>query len=140
MRTTGPGDAGTTRFRLARPDAEYRTLMARYQAGDAEAFEALYDRLAGDLETYLRRLAPDGLRKAVIDDVFLSIHRARATYDPRLMFEPWIAAIASHVAGGRGRAQGASWWRRCSVGPERADRIQPRDALRRQAAGERGTH
>lgn len=84
---------------LAHRDDKYRALMARYQAGDRQAFEGLYERLAPALIAYLDAIAPGlGQDAALIDEVFLAIHRARRTYDTRRPFEPWATAITRHVA------------------------------------------
>jgi len=97
MSTTAPGDAGTGRLALSRPDVEYRLLMAGYQAGEAAAFEALYARLGSDLEACLGGAAPKGRCRQLVDEVFLTIHEARASYDPRWAFQPWVSAITDHV-------------------------------------------
>ncbi len=82
---------------------EYRSLMARYQAGDAAAFESLYRQLAPDL----RRLALRGQHASAADDVvqevFIELHEARRSYDPRKPFEPWLMAIVGHVMDARER-------------------------------------
>jgi len=58
-----------------------------------------YARLAPDLEGYLETLAPGCTAdRTLVDEVFITIHRARRSYDPRKPFEPWVAAIARHVA------------------------------------------
>ncbi len=74
------------------------TLMARYQAGDGAAFEALYRELAPRLRRELLSLSCDAWR---VDDLvqrtFLDIHRARRTYNPRSPLMPWVQAIVRHV-------------------------------------------
>jgi RNA polymerase sigma-70 factor (ECF subfamily) len=73
-------------------------LMARYQAGDGEAFERLYARLAPRLRRYLRSLARDpGWAEDLLQETFLHLHRARHTYDCRRPLEPWAYAITRHV-------------------------------------------
>ena len=98
MRSTEPPDDGAPRSALSCPDDQYRGLMERYQGGDAQAFEVLYGRLSQDLRAYLDALVPAGHDGALLDEVFLTIHRARRSYDPRRPFEPWVISIARHVA------------------------------------------
>jgi RNA polymerase sigma-70 factor (ECF subfamily) len=107
MRAESPF-ASPDRSRLSQADAEYRSLMVRYQAGDREAFEALYLRLAPDLGAYLDSLGTRSARDSqVIEAIFLQIHQARRSYDPGQPFEPWVMAIARHVALARnGRGSG----------------------------------
>jgi DNA-directed RNA polymerase specialized sigma24 family protein len=102
MGTVDPARAGTPQSTFAESEGQYRSLMRRYQAGDGQAFEALYARLAPDLEAYLETLLPGCTAdRTLVDEVFITIHRARRSYDPRQSFEPWVAAIARHVAQGR---------------------------------------
>jgi len=89
---------GSERDRAAR-DAELAALMRRYQAGDGGAFEALYAALARPLGGFLRALAPPGGDvEDLLQTTFLQMHRARASYLPGRPVEPWIYAIARHVA------------------------------------------
>lgn len=69
--------------------------MVRAQDGD----RAAYTRLLKEIAPYLRVLAarrlnsPPAIEDAV-QDVLLSIHTLRHTYDPRRPFGPWLVAIA----------------------------------------------
>ncbi len=72
--------------------------MAIYQAGDGSAFERLYERFAPAVITYLDVIEPGlGRDATLLSEVFLAIHRARRSYDPRRSFAPWAGAIAEHV-------------------------------------------
>ncbi len=83
---------------LAYGNDRYRALMVRYQAADLAAFDSLVEGLAPALVAYLDALAPGmGQDETLVDEVFLTIHRTRGTYDPRRPFWPWAAAIARHV-------------------------------------------
>jgi RNA polymerase sigma-70 factor (ECF subfamily) len=71
--------------------------MARGQQGDADS----YRRLLAAITPYLRALAhrfglggPD-LEDAV-QDVLLTVHSIRHTYDPTRPCAPWLAAVARH--------------------------------------------
>ncbi len=70
--------------------------MARAQAGDREA----YRQLLQDITPYLRALAARHIRNGAdiedtVQDVLLTVHAARNTYDPARPFGPWLVAIAN---------------------------------------------
>lgn len=97
---------GGDEARAAR-DAELAALMIRYQAGEGAAFEALYERLARPLRGFLRALTPPGGDvEDLVQTTFLQIHRARGSYLPGRPVEPWVYAIARHVALMTRRASG----------------------------------
>ncbi|HXP73400.1 MAG TPA: sigma-70 family RNA polymerase sigma factor [Stellaceae bacterium] len=79
---------------LAR-DREWSALMAAAQDGDRVA----YERLLREVLPFLRALAarqhraPDRAED-VVQDVLLTVHRVRHTYDPARPFTHWLAAIA----------------------------------------------
>ncbi|MFP4592413.1 sigma-70 family RNA polymerase sigma factor [Ralstonia sp.] len=69
--------------------------MARAQGGDREA----YRRLLEGLTPYLRALAVRHLQdrsdiEDTVQDVLLTLHMVRHTYDPARPFGPWLVAIA----------------------------------------------
>jgi len=70
-------------------------LMAHAQAGDAGA----YRRLLTEIVPYLRSLAARRLRDPAdiedsVQDILLTIHAIRYTYDPTRPFGPWLVTIA----------------------------------------------
>ncbi|CAB3783829.1 ECF RNA polymerase sigma factor SigF [Paraburkholderia ultramafica] len=70
--------------------------MTRVQAGD----QAAYRRLLQDITPYLRALAARHIRNRediedTVQDVLLTLHAARNTYDPSRPFGPWLVAIAN---------------------------------------------
>ncbi len=72
--------------------------MAGYQAGDGSAFERLYESFAPAVITYLDVIDPGlGRDPTLLSEVFLAIHRARRSYDPRRSFARWAGAITQHV-------------------------------------------
>jgi RNA polymerase sigma factor (sigma-70 family) len=72
--------------------------MALAQAGDHEAYRALLEDLTSSLHAFLQRRLFDPEEVAdVLQDILMTLHRARHTYDPARPFEPWIFAIARHV-------------------------------------------
>lgn len=74
-------------------------LMAAYQAGAIEAFDALYAHLAQPLLQYLTAVTRDrALAQDLVQETFLQLHRSRRAYRPGLPVRPWVFAIARHVA------------------------------------------
>jgi RNA polymerase sigma-70 factor (ECF subfamily) len=76
--------------------ADWSKLTARAQDGDREA----YRRLLEEMTPYLRSLARRCFRELAdvedaVQDVLLTVHMVRRTYDPARPFGPWLAAIAS---------------------------------------------
>ena len=73
------------------------TLMRAAQAGDRQAYHALLQEVALRMRRLIASRAP-WLGQAdvedIVQDVLLSLHMARATWDPSRPFMPWIAAIA----------------------------------------------
>jgi RNA polymerase sigma factor (sigma-70 family) len=75
---------------------DWSGLMARAQDGDRHAYRALLE----DMAPYLRVLAarcfkePSDAEDAV-QDVLLTVHAVRHTYDPGRPFGPWLVAIAN---------------------------------------------
>ncbi len=85
--------------------------MAAAQAGDRIAYEMLLRDCVPFIRGVARRtgVAPDRLDD-VVQDVLLTIHRARQTYDPARSFDAWLRVIASRRsidALRRSRRQGA---------------------------------
>src|SRR5262245_53884793 len=66
--------------------------MGRYAAGDDDAFEALYDSLAGRLYAYLRRHDPHACDD-LLQETFLRVHKARGTFVTGAAVLPWAFAI-----------------------------------------------
>ncbi len=93
--------------------------MARAQAGDRDA----YRRLLEAITPYLRALAARhiGNRSDVEDavqDILLTIHTVRHTYDPARPFGPWLATIAHRRIIDVLRRQGRSSAHEIPIGPE----------------------
>jgi RNA polymerase sigma-70 factor, ECF subfamily len=79
-------------------DPALRQLMADYQAGRVEAFDALYAALAPDLRVYLAALSRDASRADdLLQETFLQMHRARASHIPGYPVRPWVFAIAKRT-------------------------------------------
>lgn len=103
-------------------------LMSRAQGGDAPS----YRRLLIEVTPYLRALARRYHRDVrdvedSVQDVLLTVHTIRHTYDPGRPFKPWLVAIARRRIADRLRTQ----WRTC------ARESQINDALYETFADER---
>jgi RNA polymerase sigma-70 factor, ECF subfamily len=75
---------------------DWSGLMARAQDGDRRAYRALLE----DMTPYLRTLAARCFKERsdaedAVQDVLLTIHAVRHTYDPGRPFGPWLVAIAN---------------------------------------------
>ena len=93
-------------------------LMQRAQAGDRDA----YRRLLTEITPYVRALAArhHRQREDVEDstqDVLLTVHAVRHTYDPTRPFAPWLASIAQRRIVDRLRKQGRKRRRETSLEP-----------------------
>lgn len=78
-----------------RPQLE--VLMRRTQMGDNAAYRALLDDVAARMRRLVRRRAPwlqPSDVEDMVQDILLSLHQARSTWDPERPFLPWIVAIA----------------------------------------------
>lgn len=72
--------------------------MAAAQKGDGEAYERLLHSVLPDLRAFVRsRLGDPSSVEDVVQNVLLSIHRARHTYRPERRFAPWLWAIARNA-------------------------------------------
>jgi RNA polymerase sigma factor (sigma-70 family) len=74
-------------------------LMAAAQHGDASAYQALLRDCVPVIAASARRqgVSPDRVDD-VVQEVLVTIHRARASYDPGRPFLPWLRAIAQRRA------------------------------------------
>src|SRR6516162_3831499 len=72
--------------------------MALAQEGDKAAYERLLVDILPALRSFTRRrLGDDVAAEDVVQEVLLSVHRARRTYRPERPFEPWLFAIARNA-------------------------------------------
>jgi RNA polymerase sigma-70 factor (ECF subfamily) len=88
-------------------DTDWAILMAHAQDGDRSA----YQRLLREITPYLRSLAarrhrdPSDIEDAV-QDILLTVHAVRHTFDPTRPFGPWLVTIANRRFIDRLRRQG----------------------------------
>ncbi len=74
-------------------------LMAAAQTGDASAYQVLLrDCVPVIAQTARRQGVASDRVDDVVQEVLITIHRARATYDPDRPFLPWLRAIAQRRA------------------------------------------
>jgi RNA polymerase sigma factor (sigma-70 family) len=80
-------------------DARRSALMAAAQEGDRVAYEKLLRDCTSLIASLARRrgVPPDRVDD-VVQEVLLTVHRARATYDPRRSFEAWLRIIVERRA------------------------------------------
>jgi RNA polymerase sigma-70 factor, ECF subfamily len=76
--------------------SDWSALMARAQDGDRDAYRSLLKQI----EPYVRSIAARCFSlpidvEDVLQDVLLTVHAIRNTYDPRRPFGPWLVAIAN---------------------------------------------
>ena len=71
-------------------------LMQATQAGDAEAYARLLRQITPRVHAIIKRqrqfLPPEDIED-LVQDVLISLHSVRATYDPARPFMPWLIAI-----------------------------------------------
>jgi len=80
-------------------EAVINRAMDRYAAGDSQAFTVLHDALYARLLAYLTRMSGSSANASdLVQETFLRMHRARATFAPGGAVLPWVYAIARNVA------------------------------------------
>lgn len=131
---------------------DWSIYMARTQEGDGEA----YRRLLEDITPYLRALAVRQIENRsdvedAVQDILLTIHTVRHTYDPARPFGPWLITIAKRRIIDKLRRQGRFSAHETPLDPEHetlsasetniqdevVDANMLRDAVERLPAGQR---
>lgn len=108
------------------------SLLERSLQGDGDAFRELYDRHAGEVYGYARRIVGDGAAaEDVCQEVFLTVVRRGGTFDRSRAFRPWLLTLV--------RNKSIDWLRARSKRPETKLEGEALEALAMQAAaGETG--
>jgi RNA polymerase sigma-70 factor (ECF subfamily) len=78
------------------PDEQLSQLMRAVQAGDAVAYTRLLEAIAPQIRRIVgarRHFAGEQEVEDLVQDVLLSVHAVRATYDASRPFGPWLTAI-----------------------------------------------
>lgn len=80
-------------------DAHWSGLMAAAQKGDSGAYDRLLRAIVPFVRSLVRRALsdPDAVED-VVQEVLLTVHRVRHTYEPARPFSPWLATIVSRRA------------------------------------------
>jgi len=77
------------------PDDAWSVLMARAQDGDGAAYRRLLEEITPWLRALAARHRPlSGEVEDAVQDILLTLHAVRHTYDPSRPFGPWLVAIA----------------------------------------------
>jgi RNA polymerase sigma-70 factor, ECF subfamily len=77
-------------------EADWSGWMRAAQAGDAVRYEQLLRAVSPYIRALVRRYCRNPvLAEDVLQDVLLTMHRVRHTWDPRRPFMPWLAAITA---------------------------------------------
>lgn len=98
---------------------DWSRLMANAQDGNHQAYGQLLEQVV----PYLRSLAWHRLRNVedvedAVQDILLTIHAIRDTYDPARPFGPWLVTIASHRISDHLRKRAHRLKREVALGPE----------------------
>jgi hypothetical protein len=98
-RRTETGNDAAAFFKNTDCDARWAALMARAQDGDAAA----YLQLLNEITPYTRSLAANRHKgrletEEAVQDILLTLHSIRRTYDPSRSFAAWLAGIAASRA------------------------------------------
>lgn len=124
-----------------RPDGatDWSALMARAQDGDRLA----YRRLLEEVTPWLRSLAAghpalSGETEDAVQDILLTLHAVRHTYDPNRPFGPWLLAIARRRIVDRLRRRGRTAAAEIALGPEHETMVATGANLYALLAGRRG--
>src|SRR5262245_22946090 len=83
--------------RRSEQDERLARLMRLGQDGDRDAYAAVLSEVAALVRQMVRRrlsVLQSQDVEDLVQDVLLSVHAARSTYDPGRPFLPWLAAIA----------------------------------------------
>ena len=80
-------------------EARWRAWMTAAQDGESVSYEKLLLELLPYVRNMVRRrLFDPGAVEDVVQNVFVSLHRARNTYRPERPFTPWLSAIARNAS------------------------------------------
>jgi len=119
-------------------ELDWSILMGRAQGGDRDA----YRRLLSEITPYLRALAARRHRdrndaEDAVQDILLTLHAVRHTYDPTRPFGPWLVAIANHRLIDRLRRQCRLLSRETALTPEHETFLADRANLYEKASDRR---
>jgi RNA polymerase sigma-70 factor (ECF subfamily) len=92
---------------IVSPGPDHVSLMQRVQAGDDDAFAALYDELAGVVFCTIKRILRDpAMSEEVTQEVFVELWRTAARFDPeQASVSTWAITMARRRAVDRVRRE-----------------------------------
>lgn len=109
---SGQGDPETGRLGeaevgLRKYELDWTILMAQAQDGDSAAYQRLLEQISPYLRSHASRYHRDPRDvEDTVQDILLTIHAVRHTFDPSRPFGPWLVGIANRRAFDRLRKQG----------------------------------
>lgn len=112
---------------------KWSALMVLAQDGDMDAYQSLLLGVTPYLRAIASRAHPNGSDvEDTVQDVLLTLHEVRQTYDPSRPFKPWLAGIARYRIADRLRILGRAVAREVPLDAEHesiAASAQSHDAL-----------
>ena len=91
--------------------AEDEVLMRRYQRGDDQAFQQLYERHRASLRRFVRSLSPEtGDHEEIAQETWMAVIQGRDRYRPQARFVTYLFSIA--------RRRTMDRWRKLGRAPE----------------------
>jgi RNA polymerase sigma-70 factor (ECF subfamily) len=100
-------------------ELDWSILMARAQDGDRAAYQRLLEEITPYLRARVRRWHRDMWDiEDTVQDILLTLHAIRHTYDPARPFAPWLVGIASRRAIDRLRRHGRTIQRETELDSE----------------------
>ncbi len=100
-------------------EGRWRRWMVAAQAGDSASYEKLLRELLPYVGRFVRRRVFDpSAVEDVVQNVFVSLHRARHTWRDERPFEPWLHAVARNAVTDHLRRRGRRVGREISLESE----------------------
>lgn len=99
MSSSPPNGSEEQFAELRQRDARYSALMRNALSGDGKSYESLLREILPLLRSSIKRkriFLQTADIENILQDVLLSLHAARATYNPDRPFLPWLMAITHH--------------------------------------------
>lgn len=91
-------------------ETRWAALMRASQTGDGAAFESLLSEILPRVRSQVfGRLGGRDHAEDVVQNVLLSIHRSRHTYQPTRRFKPWLNAVTRNAVIDAMRARRHEW-------------------------------
>jgi len=83
---------------MVHTDESDEILMAKYQLGSEQAFQALYTRHSSKIFGYLKaKVRSDEIAADLFQEVFVKVHRSKNLYSNSLPLLPWLFSITRSV-------------------------------------------